>query len=59
MRLQKRIKKLENNTQQPTPPPKMERVIYDSREQVQHPERFNKVLIHETDSRKIFELERV
>ncbi|MFH5834090.1 hypothetical protein [Halalkalibaculum sp. DA384] len=54
----KRIEKLESRNQQPTAPPAVERVIYDSREQVENPERFNKVLIHETDNRKIFELER-
>lgn len=54
----KRIEKLESRNQQPTAPPAVERVIVDTREQAQHPERFKKVLIHETDNRKIFELER-
>lgn len=55
----KRIEKLESNNKQPTPPPGMERIIIDTREQAQHPERFKKVLIHEVDTRKVFELERV
>lgn len=54
----KRVEKLENQNTETESINTIERVIVDSREQVENPDRFSKVLIHEDDNRRIFELKR-
>lgn len=55
--LENRINRLEDMN--PDEGYQIERVIYDSKEQKRHPERFKKVLTREDDTRKIFELQRI
>lgn len=55
MNLSKRIEKLEENST-PGEQIRIERVIIDNEEQIQHRDKFRKVLVREDETRKIFEL---